>query len=150
MAILPKSGKPTASQVVDWAKWMAKNHKGVDIDGRYGFQCWDLPNYIFQRYWHFRTWGNANAMANRSQYPNRSWKIYRNTSSFIPKPGDIAVWTYGWAGHTGIVVGPSDKNHFKCVECNWLIRYNHCKGVVIWLKNMIKKVLLGLKKVSIL
>ena len=68
MAILPKSGKPTASQVVDWAKWMAKNHKGVDIDGRYGFQCWDLPNYIFQRYWHFRTWGNANAMANRSQY----------------------------------------------------------------------------------
>ena len=56
MAILPKSGKPTASQVVDWAKWMAKNHKGVDIDGRYGFQCWDLPNYIFQRYWHFRTW----------------------------------------------------------------------------------------------
>ena len=24
MAILPKSGKPTASQVVDWAKWMAK------------------------------------------------------------------------------------------------------------------------------
>ena len=33
MAILPKSGKPTASQVVNWAKWMAKNHKGVDIDG---------------------------------------------------------------------------------------------------------------------
>lgn len=36
MDILPKSGKPTASQVVNWAKWMAKNHKGVDIDGRYG------------------------------------------------------------------------------------------------------------------
>lgn len=89
-------------------------------------------------------------MANRSQYPNRSWKIYRNTPSFVAKPGDIAVWTYGWAGHTAIVVGPSDKSHFKCVECNWLIRYNHCKGVVIWLKNMIKKVLLGLKKVSIL
>lgn len=51
-------------------------------------------------------------MANRSQYPNRSWKIYRNTSSFIPKPGDIAVWTYGWAGHTAIVVGPSDKRPF--------------------------------------
>ena len=36
---ITKSGKPTASQVVNWAKWMAKNHKGVDIDGRYGFQC---------------------------------------------------------------------------------------------------------------
>lgn len=89
-------------------------------------------------------------MANRSQYPNRSWKIYRNTPSFVPKPGDIAVWTYGWAGHTAIVVGPSDKKNFKCVECNWLIRYNHYKEVVIWSKNIIKKVLLGLKKVSIL
>ena len=33
---LPSKGKPTAEQVVSWAKWMAKNHKGVDIDGRYG------------------------------------------------------------------------------------------------------------------
>ena len=65
---LPSKGKPTAQQVVDWAKWMADNHKGVDIDGRFGFQCWDLPNYIFNRYWHFRTWGNANAMAQRKNY----------------------------------------------------------------------------------
>ena len=35
MAILAKSGQ---QQVVDWAKWMAKNHKGVDIDGRYGLK----------------------------------------------------------------------------------------------------------------
>ena len=27
---LPSKGKPTAQQVVDWAKWMADNHKGVD------------------------------------------------------------------------------------------------------------------------
>ena len=53
----------------------------------------------------FRTWGQG-----RSQYPNRSWKIYRNTPSFVPKPGDIVCWTYGWAGHTAIVVGPSDKH----------------------------------------
>ena len=33
---LPSKGKPTAQQVVDWAKWMADNHKGVDIDGRFG------------------------------------------------------------------------------------------------------------------
>ena len=116
---LPSSGKPTASDVVEWAKWLAKNNKGVNIDGRFGYQCWDLPNYIFERYWGFRTWGNANAMANRSQYPNRSWKIYRNHSSFVPKPGDVAVWTYGWAGHTAIVVGPSDKSHFRCVDQNW-------------------------------
>lgn len=80
---------------------------------------WDLPNYIFERYWGFRTWGNANAMARRANYPNTSWKIYANTPSFIPKPGDVAVWTYGWAGHTAIVVGPSDKKHFRCVDQNW-------------------------------
>ena len=39
---------------------------------------------------------------------------------FVAKPGDIAVWTYGWAGHTAIVVGPSDKSHFKCVELKLL------------------------------
>ncbi|MDN7234242.1 CHAP domain-containing protein, partial [Staphylococcus haemolyticus] len=78
-----------------------------------------LPNYIFERYWGFRTWGNANAMARRANYPNTSWKIYANTPSFIPKPGDVAVWTYGWAGHTAIVVGPSDKKHFRCVDQNW-------------------------------
>lgn len=119
MAILPSSGKPTASQVVAWAKWMANNRRGVDIDGRYGYQCWDLPNYIFERYWGFRTWGNANAMARRSNYPDTSWKIYANTPSFVPKPGDVAVWTYGWAGHTAIVVGPSDTNRFRCVDQNW-------------------------------
>ena len=47
MAILPSSGKPTAKQVVAWAKWLADNKLGVDVDKRLGFQCWDLPNYIF-------------------------------------------------------------------------------------------------------
>ena len=50
---------------------------------------------------------------------NSSWKIYRNTPSFVPKPGDIVCWTYGWAGHTGIVVGPSDKKTFRTVDQNW-------------------------------
>lgn len=36
MAILPSSGKPTAKQVVAWAKWLADNKLGVNIDGRYG------------------------------------------------------------------------------------------------------------------
>ena len=35
---LPSSGKPTASDVVEWAKWLAKNNKGVNIDGFAGYQ----------------------------------------------------------------------------------------------------------------
>lgn len=37
---LPSSGKPRASDVVDWAKWLANGHKRVDVDGRLG-------NYIY-------------------------------------------------------------------------------------------------------
>ena len=58
-------------------------------------------------------------MAQRSQYPNGTWKIYKYRPGFVEK-ADIAVWTYGWAGHTAIVVGPSDKSHFKCVDQNWV------------------------------
>lgn len=117
---LPTSGKPRASDVVDWAKWLAAGHRRVDVDGRFGNQCWDLPNYIFNRYWGFRTWGNANAMARRDNYPNRSFKIYKNTASFIPRPGDIAVWTGGQFGHTAIVIGPSTKSYFYSVDQNWI------------------------------
>lgn len=38
MAILPSSGKPTASQVANWAKWLARNRKGVNVDGMYGLK----------------------------------------------------------------------------------------------------------------
>ena len=45
---------------------------------------------------------------------------YINIDLASSRKADIAVWTYGWAGHTAIVVGPSDKSHFKCVDQNWV------------------------------
>ncbi|UXR79065.1 glucosaminidase domain-containing protein [Staphylococcus sp. IVB6227] len=116
---LPSSGKPTASQVIDWAKDLEKRRVGIDVDGFYGYQCWDLPNYILKRYWGFTTWGNANAMAQKSNYRGYDFKIYRNTSSFIPKPGDWAVWAGSNPGHVNIVVGPSTSNYFWAVNQNW-------------------------------
>ena len=53
----------------------------------------------------FRTWGNADAMAQKSNYRGRDFKIIRNTKDFVPQPGDWGVWTGGWAGHVNIVVG---------------------------------------------
>lgn len=47
----PKTRKPTASEVVDWALYMAKNRRVIDVDRAYGGQCWDVPNYILERYW---------------------------------------------------------------------------------------------------
>ncbi|RIL72716.1 CHAP domain-containing protein [Staphylococcus devriesei] len=115
----PKSRKPTASEVAAWARSMIG--KRVDVDGYHGAQCWDTPNYIFQRYWGFRTTGNAIAMA-WYRYP-KGFKFYRNTPDFVPKPGDMAVWGTGsfnnGVGHTAIVVGPSNTNYFTSVDQNW-------------------------------
>ncbi|MEV8118715.1 glucosaminidase domain-containing protein [Streptomyces xiamenensis] len=115
----PKKRKPTASEVAAWAR--SRIGKRLDVDGYYGAQCWDLPNYIFNRYWHFKTTGNAIAMA-WYRYP-KGFKFYRNTRNFVPKPGDMAVWGTGsfnnGTGHTAVVVGPSNKSYFTSVDQNW-------------------------------
>ena len=116
----PKKRKPTASEVAEWAK--SRIGKRLDIDGRGGAQCWDLPNYIFGRYWGFWTSGNAIHMA-WYHYP-KGFKFYRNTPNFIPKPGDMAVWGVGsfnnGVGHTAVVIGPATKNYVVCVDQNWI------------------------------
>ncbi|GJF63627.1 mannosyl-glycoprotein endo-beta-N-acetylglucosaminidase [Staphylococcus argenteus] len=116
----PKTRKPTASEVAEWAK--SNIGKRINIDGYRGSQCWDTPNYIFKRYWGFVTWGNAKDMANY-RYP-RGFRFYRYSSGFVPEPGDMAVWHpgngIGSDGHTAIVVGPSNKNYFYSVDQNWV------------------------------
>lgn len=116
----PKTRKPTASEVAEWAK--SNIGKRINIDGYRGSQCWDTPNFIFKRYWGFVTWGNAKDMANY-RYP-RGFRFYRYSSGFVPEPGDMAVWYpgngIGSDGHTAIVVGPSNKSYFYSVDQNWV------------------------------
>ncbi len=56
------------------------------------------------------------------KYPS-GFKVLKNTPSFVPKPGDFAVWQpgygIGYAGHTAIVIGPSTTNYFYSVDQNW-------------------------------
>lgn len=116
----PKTRKPTASEVVEWAK--SNIGKRINIDNYRGSQCWDTPNFIFERYWGFVTWGNAKDMANY-RYP-KGFRFYRYSSGFVPEPGDIAIWHpgngIGSDGHTAIVVGPSNKSYFYSVDQNWV------------------------------
>lgn len=116
----PKSRKPRASEVEAWAR--SRLGKRLDIDGRYGSQCWDLPNYILGRYWGFWTPGNAIAMG-WYNYP-KGFKKFNNTPNFVPKPGDFAVWGTGsfnnGVGHVAIVVGPSTKSYFTSIDQNWI------------------------------
>ncbi|SAN38860.1 mannosyl-glycoprotein endo-beta-N-acetylglucosaminidase [Staphylococcus aureus] len=120
----PKTRKPTASEVVEWAK--SNIGKRINIDNYRGSQCWDTPNFIFKRYWGFVTWGNAKDMANY-RYP-KGFRFYRYSSGFVPEPGDIAVWHpgngIGSDGHTAIVVGPSNKSYFYSVDQNWVNSYS--------------------------
>ncbi|MDW3946587.1 glucosaminidase domain-containing protein [Staphylococcus saprophyticus] len=115
----PKSRKPRASEVEAWAR--GQIGKRLNIDRRYGAQCWDLPNYILGRYWGFWTPGNAIAMG-WYNYP-KGFKKFNNTPNFVPKPGDFAVWGTGsfnnGVGHVAIVVGPSTKSYFISVDQNW-------------------------------
>ncbi|MDF4047047.1 glucosaminidase domain-containing protein [Staphylococcus aureus] len=116
----PKTRKPTASEVAEWAK--SNIGKRINIDNYRGSQCWDTPNFIFKRYWGFVTWGNAKDMANY-RYP-KGFRFYRYSSGFVPEPGDMAVWHpgngIGSDGHTAIVVGPSNKSYFYSVDQNWV------------------------------
>lgn len=119
---LPTGRKPRASEVEAWARWRVG--KRIDVDGYYGAQCWDLPNYILKRYWGFTTPGNAIAMG-WYNYP-KGFKKFNNTPSFVPRPGDFAVWGKGsfnnGVGHVAIVVGPSTKSYFTSVEYSAFIQ----------------------------
>lgn len=111
--------KPTASEVEEWALTIARNKTTINVDGKWGGQCWDLPNYILNKYWGFFTWGNANAMALKSNYRGLNFKIYKNTKNFVPRKGDWAVWANRNPGHVSIVVGTANKSYFWSVDQNW-------------------------------
>lgn len=117
---LPSNRKPRASEVVAWT--LSRIGKRLDVDGYWGSQCWDLPNYLLKKYWGFTTPGNAIAMG-WYNYP-KGFKKYNNTPNFVPKPGDFAVWGTGsfnnGVGHVAIVVGPSTKSYFTSVDQNWI------------------------------
>ncbi|UXV54423.1 glucosaminidase domain-containing protein (plasmid) [Staphylococcus aureus] len=112
---------PTAKQVENWALEIARIKKTIDVDRRNGGQCWDLPAYITIKYWGY--WPPGNAIAWGYNRLPKGFKRFKNTSSFLPQPGDFAVWGTGsfnnGVGHVAIVVGKSTSTHFTSVDQNW-------------------------------
>ncbi len=111
--------KPTATQVAKWAKSVIG--KSINVDGAYGAQCWDLNAYISIKYWNY--WPPGNAIAWGYNKLPSGFIRYKNTTNFVPKPGDFAIWGNGsfnnGVGHCAIVVGPSTKSYFTSVDQNW-------------------------------
>ena len=102
--------------------------KGVDFDGACGVQCVDVAkNFAYNVLGlKFGAWGNAHSyyddFNNYSTLTNNFTRI-ANTPSFVPKRGDIVVWSSkmssgGW-GHIAVATGEGDTSYFFSYDQNW-------------------------------
>lgn len=114
----------TKKQSVAWAK--SKIGTGVDWDGVYGFQCMDLT----VAYLNYVTNGKVTMRDNAIDAPRNSFgdtaKVIKNYPAFVPKAGDLVVWTSGnfsTYGHIAIVLDGNpggDLTTITVAEQNWL------------------------------
>ena len=123
------------------------NGKGIDYDGNYGVQCFDLANQYckdvigcagFSGMYAHQIYTDFNSQANKGNFDRIA-----NTPDFVPKKGDIMVWAAslnGKAGHVAICTGEGDTKHFYSYDQNWTGRndpttkikhdYSHVLGVL--------------------
>lgn len=113
----------TQKQFVSWIK----NSIGLryDFDGWYGYQCYDYANAGWSKLYPGTSLTGLYAKNihtdNKSVLKGRA-KVYKNTPSFLAKPGDMVIFpgTYGrGAGHVGWVLSAT-LNKLVIVEQNWL------------------------------
>lgn len=124
-AVQAHAGCGTREQALDWV--YAQERKSLDFDNHYGAQCVDLINYYYKHLGVPVVYGNAYTFIN-NRLPN-GWTRIQNTSSFVPQPGDIAVWGRSvgrGAGHVAIVLS-AKKNSFVSMDQNWDASY--CKKI---------------------
>lgn len=103
--------------------------KAVDYDGVAGVQCVDLVKLYLYNVFGIRAgaWGNArDYWLDFSSHPTMTANFIKikNTPSFIPKKGDIVVFsgdisTKNNYGHIAIATGEGDTNTFYSYDSNW-------------------------------
>lgn len=97
--------------------------KLLNPDNMYGMQCMDVAvQYCLDLTdGKFRMWGNARD-AIKNTLPT-GWKLYKNTPEFMPKRGDIAVFTLGRFdndyGHIALVYDLISLQSCRMLEQNW-------------------------------
>lgn len=113
------------------------NGKGIDYDGVAGVQCVDLIKFYLRDVFSISAgaWGDAHAYYdNYNNLPllKSNFERIPNTPSFVPKKGDIVVWSVslngGW-GHIAIATGEGNTSTFYSYDQNWNGRNDPCTKV---------------------
>ena len=110
--------------------------KGIDYDKAHGVQCFDLANQYckdvvgccgFSGLYAHMIYNNFNTQPNRSYFTR-----FANTPEFVPKKGDIAVWSAslnGKAGHVAVCTGEGNTSYFYSLDQNWTGNNDPCTKV---------------------
>lgn len=107
-------------------KWVKENlGKGIDYDGTYGVQCVDLAKHYIKNVLGItpQSLGNAIEYYNKrktSEYLTKNFKWIDNTAEFIPKKGDLCVFTSkSGNGHISVATGEGTTSYFYSYDQNF-------------------------------
>lgn len=92
--------------------------QGFNIDGAYGFQCWDWANYYTMNYCYFPRI-NGNAITFLNNVDTTKYQVVRNTATNAPKEGDIIVWDYSPNGHVAVCAYGATTKSFISYDQNY-------------------------------
>lgn len=107
-------------------KWVKENlGKAIDYDGTYGVQCVDLAKHYIKNVLGItpQSIGNAIEYYNKrktSEYLTKNFKWIDNTAEFIPKKGDLCVFTSkSGNGHISVATGEGTTSYFYSYDQNF-------------------------------
>lgn len=107
-------------------KWVSQNlGKSIDYDGVYGVQCVDLVKHYIKNVLGVKpeSIGNAIEYYNKrktSEYLTKNFKWIDNTAEFIPKKGDLCVFTSkSGNGHISVATGEGTTSYFYSYDQNF-------------------------------
>lgn len=108
----------TLRQAIDYVRNLADNNIGVNFDGWYGWQCWDLVAKVM-----YEATGkvvNGNAINLPESAEAQGLNVIQEGPGVIAKAGDIFVMDVPGSpyGHTGVVIEDSDGYTLKTIEQN--------------------------------
>lgn len=115
----------TRDEALNWAR--AQIGKSIEADGcAPGSACYAQCVDLIKAY--YQALGVSAVRGNGSDYVSNAlpsgWQRIRNSATFVPQPGDIAVFTGGYNGwgHVGIVE-TANINNYVGIDQNWSGQY---------------------------